>query len=345
MRALGCKGRASALCADPWRLRRAHDVPGRPRGVSSRWIGSPSRQSLHVAHRMLLRPGSAGRNRPPTRPRLRWSLERRGPRRRAALPSLESRRPGLPHRAAPGHLADAVIPPGSHAPPQRGQRSASARKTRRSSSAQGWWPHERVRVGHVLAASHALRRLGTAGTIAARIAAAGASTPWSFTLEDRAHAGGRAHARAGRRDRAAAAGLRRLVRVQHGNTAVPRRTWLGGLPVPVVPQLPEPWLAGRLRTDVRMPASRALGVPAGSYSPEFLVARPYAPLRAGRSSPRRARPWSGWACPAAAWRTCTAPRGSRGNSPAMARCWHEPSLGGNSFARTAATNGQRAATP
>lgn len=51
--------------------------------------------------------------------------------------------------------------------------------------------------------------------------------------------------------------------------------WLGELPVLAVIQLPKTVLAGWLRTEVVMKAIRLLGLSYGSFSPDYLMARPY----------------------------------------------------------------------
>ena len=52
--------------------------------------------------------------------------------------------------------------------------------------------------------------------------------------------------------------------------------WFGELPVLALPQLPKTLLAGWLRTGVVMPVIRAAGLSSGSFSPDYLLARPYA---------------------------------------------------------------------
>lgn len=52
--------------------------------------------------------------------------------------------------------------------------------------------------------------------------------------------------------------------------------WLGELPVLAVPQLPKLLIAGWFRTGVIMPAISALGLSSGSFSSDYLMARPYA---------------------------------------------------------------------
>jgi hypothetical protein len=54
------------------------------------------------------------------------------------------------------------------------------------------------------------------------------------------------------------------------------RVWLGELPVLAVIQLPKVALAGWLRTHVVMEAITFLGFSRGSFSPDYLLARPYA---------------------------------------------------------------------
>ncbi|HYN64367.1 MAG TPA: hypothetical protein VES36_07170 [Candidatus Limnocylindrales bacterium] len=52
--------------------------------------------------------------------------------------------------------------------------------------------------------------------------------------------------------------------------------WLGELPLLAVPQGPKLLVAGWLRTGVVMPGISALGLSKGSFSPDFVLARPYA---------------------------------------------------------------------
>jgi hypothetical protein len=52
--------------------------------------------------------------------------------------------------------------------------------------------------------------------------------------------------------------------------------WIGELPLLALIQLPKIFLAGWLRTDVVMPAIVAAGRSAGSFSPDYGTARPYA---------------------------------------------------------------------
>jgi hypothetical protein len=52
--------------------------------------------------------------------------------------------------------------------------------------------------------------------------------------------------------------------------------WFGELPLLALVQLPKTALAGWLRTDVVMPAIAALGLSRGSFSPDYVMARPYA---------------------------------------------------------------------
>src|SRR4028119_924563 len=52
--------------------------------------------------------------------------------------------------------------------------------------------------------------------------------------------------------------------------------WLGEVPVLALVQVPKTAFAGWLRTDVVMPAIVALGQSRGSFSPDYLLARPYA---------------------------------------------------------------------
>ncbi len=54
------------------------------------------------------------------------------------------------------------------------------------------------------------------------------------------------------------------------------RVWLGELPVLAVIQLPKIAVAGWLRTHVVMEAITFLGFSRGSFSPDFILARPYA---------------------------------------------------------------------
>src|SRR3954468_21215999 len=52
--------------------------------------------------------------------------------------------------------------------------------------------------------------------------------------------------------------------------------WLGELPLPGIVQLPKTAFAGWLRTAVVMPALGPLGRSRGSFSPDYMTARPYA---------------------------------------------------------------------
>jgi len=52
--------------------------------------------------------------------------------------------------------------------------------------------------------------------------------------------------------------------------------WLGELPVLALVQLPKIAVAGWLRTQVVMKAIMFLGFSRGSFSPDFILARPYA---------------------------------------------------------------------
>lgn len=54
------------------------------------------------------------------------------------------------------------------------------------------------------------------------------------------------------------------------------RVWLGELPVLAVIQLPKIAVAGWLRTDVVMEAIALCGYSRGSFSPDYIMARPYA---------------------------------------------------------------------
>ncbi|WP_010586633.1 hypothetical protein [Schlesneria paludicola] len=56
------------------------------------------------------------------------------------------------------------------------------------------------------------------------------------------------------------------------------RYWYGELPILALIQLPKLLPAEWLRTHVVMPLIRALGMSAGSFSPDYLMARPYALL-------------------------------------------------------------------
>lgn len=51
--------------------------------------------------------------------------------------------------------------------------------------------------------------------------------------------------------------------------------WLGELPVLAVIQIPKLLLAGWLRVQLVMPAIKAFGYSKGSFSPDYLMARPY----------------------------------------------------------------------
>ena len=52
--------------------------------------------------------------------------------------------------------------------------------------------------------------------------------------------------------------------------------WLGELPLLALIQLPKLWPAGWLRTHVIMAAMKSLGYSTGSFSPDYIAARPYA---------------------------------------------------------------------
>src|SRR6185503_21078749 len=52
--------------------------------------------------------------------------------------------------------------------------------------------------------------------------------------------------------------------------------WLGELPVLATLQLPKIAVAGWLRTHVVMEAIQWLGLSKGSFSPDYILARPYA---------------------------------------------------------------------
>src|SRR5690349_13927469 len=54
------------------------------------------------------------------------------------------------------------------------------------------------------------------------------------------------------------------------------RLWLGELPVLAVIQFPKLAIAGWLRTHVVMEAITFLGFSSGSFSPDYMLARPYA---------------------------------------------------------------------
>jgi hypothetical protein len=54
------------------------------------------------------------------------------------------------------------------------------------------------------------------------------------------------------------------------------RVWFGEIPLLALVQLPKTGPAQWLRTEMVMPAIRALGWSRGSFSPDFLLARPYA---------------------------------------------------------------------
>lgn len=83
--------------------------------------------------------------------------------------------------------------------------------------------------------------------------------------------------------------------------------WLGELPVVAVPQLPKVLIAGWFRTGVVMPAIGVLGLSSGSFSPDYVMARPYA-LALAYLVPvvallavtwlrrRMARPYRFWSC-------------------------------------------------
>ena len=52
--------------------------------------------------------------------------------------------------------------------------------------------------------------------------------------------------------------------------------WLGELPLLALIQLPKLWPADWIRTHVVMQAMKALGYSSGSFSPDYIAARPYA---------------------------------------------------------------------
>lgn len=52
--------------------------------------------------------------------------------------------------------------------------------------------------------------------------------------------------------------------------------WIGELPVLALVQVPKTALAGWLRADLVVPLIRLVGLSAGSFSPDYLLARPYA---------------------------------------------------------------------
>lgn len=54
------------------------------------------------------------------------------------------------------------------------------------------------------------------------------------------------------------------------------RVWLGELPLLALIQLPKTGLANWVRKDVVMPALKFLGLSQGSFSPDYILARPYA---------------------------------------------------------------------
>jgi len=53
------------------------------------------------------------------------------------------------------------------------------------------------------------------------------------------------------------------------------RVWFGEIPVIALIQVPKTRFVGWLRTDVVMPVIRMLGLSRGSFSPDYLLARPY----------------------------------------------------------------------
>ncbi len=52
--------------------------------------------------------------------------------------------------------------------------------------------------------------------------------------------------------------------------------WWGELPALAIPQIPKLFVASWLGTDIVMPAIAVLGYSRGSFSPDFVLARPYA---------------------------------------------------------------------
>ena len=52
--------------------------------------------------------------------------------------------------------------------------------------------------------------------------------------------------------------------------------WIGELPLLALVQVPKVFVAGWIRTDVMMPVIRMLGLSRGSFSPDYIMARPYA---------------------------------------------------------------------
>ncbi|MEX0886939.1 MAG: hypothetical protein WD009_10920, partial [Phycisphaeraceae bacterium] len=56
--------------------------------------------------------------------------------------------------------------------------------------------------------------------------------------------------------------------------------WLGEIPLLALFQVPKLDLAGWFRVDVIMPIIRVLGMSAGSFSPDYIAARPYGLLLA-----------------------------------------------------------------
>ena len=83
--------------------------------------------------------------------------------------------------------------------------------------------------------------------------------------------------------------------------------WLGELPVLAVLQMPKLSTASWLRTGVVMPTIRGLGLSSGSFSPDYVMARPYAlalayimavvaVLVAAWVRTRMVRPYRWWSC-------------------------------------------------
>jgi hypothetical protein len=83
--------------------------------------------------------------------------------------------------------------------------------------------------------------------------------------------------------------------------------WLSDLPLLAIVQVPKLTIAGWLRTDVVMPVTSVLGLSAGSFSPDFIMARPYALalaylipvavlLATGCVGKRMVRPYPLWSC-------------------------------------------------
>lgn len=54
------------------------------------------------------------------------------------------------------------------------------------------------------------------------------------------------------------------------------QVWLGDLPLLAIVQLPKIQVAGWLRTEVVMEAIKLIGVSKGAFSPDYIMARPYA---------------------------------------------------------------------